>query len=144
VLALLSEISFLSSRPEPGPEAIDRPEAITLPTAGQVCHPSGLRSTLLGRTSAKRLSTVVRDSKIGPFPLPLFNTFASQQQLEMADPKAALPSSKGTGTDTSTLGTQLSSLSVTDESENSSPPAADYQVFVLAGFGHKYVSLTSY
>ena len=55
----------------------------------------------------------------------------------MDDPKAALPATLSTVPDTSILGTALSSLSITDESPNSSP-GTDYQVFLLAGFGHKF------
>jgi hypothetical protein len=56
----------------------------------------------------------------------------------MTDPKAALPQGLNTEPDTSTLGTRLSSLSVTDDSvATSSSLDIEYQVFILAGFGHK-------
>ena len=58
----------------------------------------------------------------------------------MEDPKAALPVTLETVADTSTLGSNLSSLSITDESSNSSSPETSYQVFILAGFGHKFSS----
>ena len=65
----------------------------------------------------------------------------------MTDPKAALPQGLNTEPDTSTLGTQLSSLSVTDDSSiptsSSSSPDSEYQVFILAGFGHKYTPFYS-
>jgi len=54
------------------------------------------------------------------------------------DPKASLPQGFSTVPDTSTLGTRLSSLSLTEESSISSAPGNSYQVFILAGFGHKY------
>lgn len=52
------------------------------------------------------------------------------------DPKAALPQTLGTVPDTSTLGTQLSSLSLSEQTNESLPPGTTYQVFILAGFGH--------
>jgi hypothetical protein len=54
------------------------------------------------------------------------------------DPKAALPQSLNTVPDTSTLGTPLSSLSLSEQTNESSPPGTTYQVFILAGFGHGY------
>ena len=45
----------------------------------------------------------------------------------------ALTQPPNTGIDTSTLGTQLSSLSITKENVD---PSSTYQVFILAGFGH--------
>jgi len=53
--------------------------------------------------------------------------------------KTVLLGSNTDGADTSTLGTQLSSLSVTDESSASNVSMTQkYQVFILAGHGHKY------
>lgn len=57
--------------------------------------------------------------------------------ITTTDPKAALPHGLTTVPDTSTLGTQLSSLSLTDESSVSSAQGDSYQVFILAGFGHR-------
>lgn len=54
-----------------------------------------------------------------------------------SDPKAALPQIMGTAPDASSLGNQLESLSMSGKSTNSSPPGTIYQVFILAGFGHK-------
>jgi hypothetical protein len=55
----------------------------------------------------------------------------------MTDPKAAL--TRTVDSHSSTVGAQLSSLSLADDSETCPSPSSDYQVFILAGFGHKYV-----
>jgi hypothetical protein len=55
----------------------------------------------------------------------------------MTDPKAALTGvvdSHG-----SSVETRLSCLSLGDDSETCPSPSSVYQVFILAGFGHKYV-----
>ena len=58
------------------------------------------------------------------------------------DAKEALVASSGAVSDTTTLATQVSSLSVAEESSNApvpQGPSSLYQVFILAGFGHGYV-----
>jgi hypothetical protein len=57
--------------------------------------------------------------------------------MTTTDPKTELTRPPGAVLDTSTLGTQLSSLSITKENVDPSSPSA-YQVFILAGFGHGY------
>lgn len=59
------------------------------------------------------------------------------------DPKAALPLTTETVGDTSTLGamSSASNTSQTDASQISASAASNYQVFILAGFGHKFFSL---
>ena len=57
---------------------------------------------------------------------------------KMSDPKACLPQTTTTVPDTSTLGTQLSAVALSDESAEMSSPSSHYQVFLFAGFGHKY------
>src|SRR6202035_5501245 len=57
----------------------------------------------------------------------------STQNFRMTDPKATLPQAMGTEPDTSTLGTKISSLSITDDTSNSSSSRNPYQVFILAG-----------
>ena len=59
--------------------------------------------------------------------------------MTTADEKTALTQSPNAGLDTSTLGTQLSSLSITKENVDPSSPGT-YQVFILAGFGHGHTS----
>jgi len=53
--------------------------------------------------------------------------------------KGTLASPLGTVADTTTLATQVSSLSMSEESSSAAAehgPSALYQAFILAGFGH--------
>jgi hypothetical protein len=59
--------------------------------------------------------------------------------MTTTDPKTELTQSPNAGLDTSTLGTQLSSLSITKEHVD---PSGTYQVFILAGFGHGHTLTT--
>jgi hypothetical protein len=58
----------------------------------------------------------------------------------MMDPKAALQQGPDTMIDTSTLGTQFSAISISEDSLNSTSPEQNtYNVFILAGFGNRYI-----
>src|SRR5277367_6948779 len=90
-----------------------------------------------------------RSARTGPIPQKLFVSQPKRGALSivctstqgsprtttrMTNPKAALPQGMNTEPDTSTLGTQLSSLSVTDDNivptSSSSSPDREYQVFI--------------
>ena len=67
----------------------------------------------------------------------------NERQKKRMDPKTALPLTTDTVGDTSTLGamSSASNTSQTDTSQISASAASNYQVFILAGFGHKFFSL---